>query len=452
MTDSTTTPVPVGGITVREYPTAADKPALRVADPELADLLEGELRRQEDTLELIPSENIASPAVLEALGSWLTNKYAEGVPGKRYYGGCEWVDQIENLARDRAKSLFGAEHANVQPHSGTNANMSVYSAVLEPGDSVMGMALDQGGHLSHGSPVNFSGKIYHFAPYTVDEHTGLLDYDQLRARALEVKPKMIVAGYSSYPRVLDFEKFAAIAKEVGAFLLVDMAHFAGLVAGGVHPSPVPHADFVTMTTHKTLRGGWGGMILCRAQYAEAIDKAVCPGNQGGPLLHAVAAKAVMLQQCAQPEFREYARQVVANAKALATDLTGAGFALVTGGTDNHLMVLDLRPVGLKGRQVQAGFDEVGITVNANAFPGHGGTPFNPNGIRLGTPAVTTRGMREGEMAEIASVIARMLRAFDDPATRASVRSRSHDLCRRFPLEYREPLPAMRPAVGPEQRG
>ncbi len=413
-----------------------DKPHLRAVDPVIADLMEAELRRQEQTLELIPSENLASPAVLEALGSWLNNKYAEGVPGKRYYGGCQVVDQVEILARDRATALFGADYANVQPHCGSSANMAVYSAVLDPGDRVLGMALDQGGHLTHGSAVNFSGKIYDFSAYTVSETTGVIDYDELRTRALEVKPKMIVAGYSSYPRRLDFEKFAAIAKEVGAYLLVDMAHFAGLVAGGAHPSPVPHADFVTMTTHKTLRGPWGGLILCRAQYADAIDKAVCPGNQGGPMLHAIAAKAVMFQQCAQPEYRDYVNQIIANAAALADGLKDRGVTLVTGGTENHLMVIDLRPTGLKGRAVQNAFDEVGITLNANAFPGHGGSPFNPNGVRLGTPAVTSRGMREAEMAEIAELIATMLNNFDDAATRRDVRARSLALCARFPLAYR----------------
>lgn len=414
----------------------ADKPHLAAVDSETAGLLDAELRRQEETLELIPSENLASPAVLEALGSWLTNKYAEGTPGKRYYGGCQVVDKVENLARDRAKQLFGAEHANVQPHCGSSANMAVYASVLQPGDKVLGMALDQGGHLSHGSPVNFSGKIYSFEAYTVSPTTGLIDYAELRRRALDVMPKMIVAGYSSYPRRLDFEQFAAIAREVGAYLLVDMAHFAGLVAGGVHPSPVPYADFVTMTTHKTMRGPWGGLILCKAEYADAIDRSVCPGTQGGPLLHAIAAKAVMLHQCLQPEFKQYAQQVVDNAKALAQGLADGGQSLVTGGTDNHLMVVDLRPTGLAGRTVQRGFDEVGITLNANAFPGHGGTPFNPNGIRLGTPAVTSRGMRQTEMAEISELIVSMLRNFDDAATRATVRERSLGLCRRFPLVYR----------------
>ncbi|HEY6469056.1 MAG TPA: serine hydroxymethyltransferase [Candidatus Dormibacteraeota bacterium] len=418
-----------------------DKRALRATDPEVAALLEAELERQEETLELIPSENLASVAVLEALGSWLNNKYAEGVPGKRYYGGCEVVDQVENLARDRATALFGAEHANVQPHSGTQANMAVYASVLSPGDTVLGMALDQGGHLSHGSPVSFSGRIYHFEPYFVDEETGVLDMAAVRERALEVRPKMIVAGYSSYPRILDFAAFAEIAHEIGAYLMVDMAHFAGLVAGGAHPSPVPHADFVTLTTHKTMRGPWGGVILCKAEHADQIDKAACPNVQGGPQMHAIAAKAVMFKQCAQPEFREYAHKVVSNAKAMAAGLLARDLVLTTGGTDNHLMVIDLRPTGLRGRVVQSAFDEVGVTVNANAFPGHGGSPFNPNGIRLGSPSVTSRGMGEPEMDEIAALVHHMLTGFDDPDVRADVRARSRALCMRFPLPYRDAPPA-----------
>jgi len=416
----------------------ADKPRLRATDPVVAGLMDEELRRQEETLELIPSENLASPAVLEALGSWLNNKYAEGVPGKRYYGGCQVVDQVEDLCRQRARQLFGAEHANVQPHSGSQANMAVYAAILQPGDCVLGMALDQGGHLTHGSPVNFSGRLYHFEPYFVSETSGRLEMDEVRRRAEEVRPKLIVAGYSSYPRFLDFAAFREIADSVGAKLMVDMAHFAGLVAGGAHPSPVPHCDFVTFTTHKTLRGPWGGMILCRAEYAEAIDKSVCPGIQGGPLLHAIAAKAVMFHQCAQPEFRAYAAQVVANAAALARCLTERGCVLTTGGTDNHLMVIDLRPFGLRGRAVQSAFDEVGITLNANAFPGHGGTPYNPNGVRLGTPAVTSRGMREPEMEEVADLIHLMLSRFGDQGVRDEVRRRSLELCGRFPLPYRAP--------------
>jgi len=416
----------------------ADKPRLRATDPVVAGLLDDELRRQEETLELIPSENLASPAVLEALGSWLNNKYAEGIPGKRYYGGCQVVDQVEDLCRERAKQLFGAEHANVQPHSGSQANMAVYASFLQLGDTVLGMALDQGGHLTHGSPVNFSGRLYHFEPYFVSEKTGRLEMDAVRRRAEEVRPKLIVAGYSSYPRFLDFAAFREIADSVGAKLMVDMAHFAGLVAGGVHPSPVPYCDYVTFTTHKTLRGPWGGLILCRAEYADAIDRAVCPGTQGGPLLHAIAAKAVMFHQCAQPEFRAYAAQVVANAAALAKGLLQRGCVLTTGGTDNHLMVIDLRPFGVRGRAVQSAFDEVGITLNANAFPGHGGTAYNPNGVRLGTPAVTSRGMREAEMDEIAGLIHLMLSQFEDTGVRAEVRRRSLELCGRFPLPYRLP--------------
>jgi glycine hydroxymethyltransferase len=424
---------------VATAPTFATKRFIHAVDPEVAAAMDSELRRQEQTLELIPSENIPSLAVFDALGSWLNNKYAEGQPGKRYYGGCEFIDEIENLAIERAKALFGAEHANVQPHSGSNANMAVYASVLQPGDTVLGMALDQGGHLTHGSPFNFSGKLYNFVPYFVSEQTEQLDYEQVAAIAREAKPKMIVAGYSSYPRLLDFEKFSAIAKEVGAYLLVDMAHFAGLVAVGEHPSPVPHADFVTTTTHKTLRGPWGGMILCKAEYASAIDKAVMPGCQGGPLNHAVAAKAVMLKECATDEFRTYIKQVKSNAKALAQGLMDRGQVLVTGGTDNHLMVLDLRPMELKGRQTTAVFDEVGITFNANGFPGHGGTAFNPNGIRMGTPAVTSRGMGEGEMDQIAALIDMLLRNLDDQATRAQVRSASLELCARHPLPYRAAL-------------
>ncbi len=412
------------------------KPALRATDPDVAALMDEELTRQEETLELIPSENLASVAVLEALGSWLNNKYAEGVPGKRYYGGCQVVDKVENLARDRCKELFGADHANVQPHSGSQANMAVYASVLKLGDTVLGMALDQGGHLTHGSPVNFSGRLYNFEAYTVSDASGRIDYDELRGRAHEVAPAMIVAGYSSYPRRLDFAAFEDIARDVGALLMVDMAHFAGLVAGGAHPSPVPHADFVTFTTHKTMRGPWGGVVMCRAEHADAIDKSVCPGIQGGPQLHAIAAKAVMFKQCMQPEFRSYAQSVVSNAKALASGLTSRGVQLTTGGTDNHLMVIDLRPYSLRGRTVQNAFDEVGVTVNANAFPGHGGTPYNPNGIRLGTPSVTSRGMGEAEMDEIADLVAVMLNNFEDEATRTGVRERSRALCRRFPLPYR----------------
>jgi glycine hydroxymethyltransferase len=414
----------------------ATKPALRATDPEIADLVEDELRRQEETLELIPSENLAPTAVLEALGSWLNNKYAEGYPGKRYYGGCEVVDKIETLAIERAKELFGAEHANVQPHCGSTANIAAYTALLQLGDRVMAMSLDDGGHLTHGSPVNLSGKLYDFHPYGVSDSTGLIEMEEVAAIAREVKPRLILAGYTAYPRLLDFAAFRAIADEVGALFMVDMAHFAGLVAGGAHPSPVPHADVVTFTTHKTMRGPWGGMILCRAEHAAAIDKAVFPGNQGGPLNHAIAGKAVMLKLCMEPGFKDYARQIVVNARALAAGLTTRGVTLVTGGTDNHLMLIDLRPFNLKGKEAQAAFDEVGITLNKNAFRGHGGSPFNPNGLRLGTPTVTTRGMREREMDEIADLIATMLGGIDDPTARSQVRERSLTLCRRFPLAYR----------------
>ena len=412
------------------------KPALRAVDPEVADLVEAELRRQEETLELIPSENLAPPAVLEALGSWLNNKYAEGYPGKRYYGGCQVVDGIEALAIARARELFGAEHVNVQPHCGSTANLAVYAALLEVGDTILALALDDGGHLTHGSPVNMSGRLYRIEPYHVSESTGLLDMDQVRARALEVRPKLIVAGYTAYPRRLDFAAFRSIADEVGALLMVDMAHFAGLVAGGAHPSPVPHADVVTLTTHKTMRGPWGGMILSRERHAAAIDRAVFPGSQGGPHNHAIAAKAVMLGICLTPEFGDYARRVVANAAALAGGLARRGVTLVTGGTENHLMLIDLRPHGLRGKETQLAFDEVGITLNKNAFRGHGGTPFNPNGLRLGSPTVTTRGMGEAEMDEIADLITLMLTRMDEPAVHEQVRERSLALCRSFPLAYR----------------
>ncbi len=404
-------------------------------DPEVAAILRAELERQQYTLELIPSENIASPAVLQALGSLLTNKYAEGYPGKRYYGGCQNVDRLEALAIARAKELFGAEHANVQPHCGTTANYAVYAAVLKPGDTVMGMDLSHGGHLSHGSPVNFSGKLYHFEPYGVDRVTERLDYDALEARAEEVRPKMLLAGYSAYPRILDFERLAAIARAVGALLFVDMAHFAGLVAGGVHPTPVPHADFVSLTTHKTMRGPWGGMILCQAPYAAELDKSVFPGSQGGPHMHGVAAKAVMLAQWQTAEFKTYAQRIVANAARLAQGLVRHGLRLISGGTDNHLMLIDLRPLGLTGKRVQEACDQVGITVNRNSIPFDEASKFNPSGIRLGTPAVTTRGMGETEMDEIADLVWRMVSGVDDPATHADVRQRSRALCERFPLPY-----------------
>ncbi len=408
---------------------------LRRADPELAALMGAELDRQQYTLELIPSENVASPAVLEAVGSWLTNKYAEGTPGKRYYGGCEFVDQIETLAQERACSLFSAEHANVQPHCGSSANLAAYMAICQPGDTILGMDLSHGGHLTHGSPVSFSGIFYHAEFYGVSRETEQLDYEQVRRRAKEVRPQVLVAGASAYPRIFDFKVLADIAKEVGAGLLVDMAHFAGLVAGGAHPSPVPYADVVTLTTHKTLRGPWGGMILCPEERAKAVDKAVFPGAQGGPLLHAIAGKAAALHAWTQPEMRDYAQRVVANAQRLAGGLTAEGLRLVSGGTDNHLMLIDLRPLELTGRQVQEAFDRAHITVNRNSIPFDEASKFNPSGIRLGTPAVTTRGMGPEEMDEIAHLVARLIRSLGDEAVAAEVAGRSRSLCEAFPLPY-----------------
>ena len=404
-------------------------------DPEVGAAIRAEFERQQYTLELIPSENIASPAVLQALGSLLNNKYAEGYPGKRYYGGCENVDVIETLAIERAKALFGAEHANVQPHSGTTANYAVYASVLKPGDTVLGMDLSMGGHLSHGSPVNFSGKLYHVVPYGVDRETERIDYDVLERQANEVRPKMLLAGYSAYPRILDFERMAAIARSIDAVFFVDMAHFAGLVAGGAHPSPVPYADFVSFTTHKTMRGPWGAMILCRAKYAAELDKSVFPGIQGGPLNHAIAGKAVMLAQWKTPEFKNYAQSVVANARTLAERLSQHGLRLVSGGTDNHLMMVDLRPLNLTGKKVQDTFDTVGITVNRNSIPYDTASKFNPSGIRLGSPSVTTRGMGQKEMVQIGDMVAELLKNIDDRAVHEQVRARSRALCERFPLPY-----------------
>jgi glycine hydroxymethyltransferase len=404
-------------------------------DPEVGAAIRDEFERQQYTLELIPSENIASPAVLQALGSLLNNKYAEGYPGKRYYGGTQVVDRIETLAIERAKALFGAEHANVQPHCGTTANYAVYAAVLQPGDTVMGMDLSHGGHLSHGSPVNFSGKLYHFVPYGVDAKTERLDYDVLEQQAKEVRPKLLLAGYSAYPRLLDFERLAAIARAIDAYFFVDMAHFAGLVAGGAHPSPVPHADFVSFTTHKTMRGPWGAIVLCKARFAQDLDKSVFPGSQGGPHNHGVAAKAVMLAQWKTPEFQTYAQRVVANARILAEELQRHGLRLVSGGTDNHLMLIDLRPLGLTGKRVQEIFDTVGITVNRNAIPFDTASKFNPSGIRLGSPSVTTRGMGEAEMRQIAELVALMLHDLDNPDVHRQVRAHSRALCERFPLPY-----------------
>ncbi len=405
------------------------------SDPAVAGLLALELQRQAETLELIPSENIASPAVLDAVGSWLTNKYAEGTPGRRYYGGCEHVDRLERLCQERAMALFGAEHANVQPHCGSSANLAAYAVFCKPGDTILGMDLGHGGHLSHGSPVNFSGMLYHAEHYGVDPATEQLDYDQVRARALQVRPRVLMAGASAYPRTLDFARLAAIAREVEAAFVVDMAHFAGLVAGGAHPSPVPHADLVTLTTHKTLRGPWGGMILCRRELAARVDKAVFPGYQGGPLLHAIAGKAVALNAWSQPEMAGYAQRVVANAQVLADGLRERGLRLVSGGTDTHLMLVDLRPLGQTGRAIQDALDRVRITVNRNAIPFDTASRFNPSGIRLGSPAVTTRGMGEGEMAVIAELVATVIRQPDDLRVAETVRARARMLCDAHPLPY-----------------
>jgi len=409
-----------------------DRPdALAATDPAVADIVQRELERQNTTIQLIASENFTSEAVLAAQGSVLTNKYSEGYPGKRYYGGNLVVDEVEELARQRACELFGADHANVQPHSGASANMAAYLALLEPGDTVLGMRLDQGGHLTHGSPVNFSGRLYHFAAYGVDDERETLDYDAIAALARSEHPKLIVAGATAYPRVIDFAAFRSIADDVGALLMVDAAHIAGLIAGGVHPSPVPFADIVTLTTHKTLRGPRAGCILCTAPYAAAIDKAVFPGLQGGPLMHVVAAKAVAFHEASQPSFREYAQQIVRNARALAAALSDEGFRIVSGGTDNHLLLVDLRPFGVTGKVAQESLDAAGITCNKNAIPNDPEKPFVTSGLRLGTAAVTTAGMQEPEMAEIASLMARVLRSGQDEQLRVEVREASNRLCSKF---------------------
>ena len=390
-----------------------------------------ELRRQQENIELIASENIVSEAVLLAAGGVLTNKYAEGYPGKRYYGGCVYVDEVEEIARRRACTLFGAEHANVQPHSGANANLAVFFALLKPGDTVLSMNLSEGGHLSHGSPVNISGSYFNIVPYGVDPVSHTINYDEVRRLALENKPKLILAGASAYPRFIDFAKFREIADEVGAYLLVDMAHIAGLVAAGVHPSPVPYADVVTTTTHKTLRGPRGGLILCREQYAKAIDKAIFPGTQGGPLMHIISAKAVALGEAMTDEFKAYGRRVVENAAVLSSELLARGFSLVSGGTDNHLMLLDLRDSELTGKELEARLDEVHITVNKNTVPGEPRSPFVTSGVRIGTPAVTTRGFGAEEMKQIASFIERV--AFGDEAARSTVTDEVMQLCAKFPI-------------------
>jgi glycine hydroxymethyltransferase len=405
--------------------------ALRATDPAIASIIERETERQNTTIQLIASENFTSPAVLAAQGSVLTNKYSEGYPAKRYYGGNLVVDEAENLARDRLKELFGAEHANVQPHSGANANMAAFLALLEPGDKVMGMRLDQGGHLTHGSPVNFSGRLYDFVSYGVDRGRETIDYDELQQLAEAERPKLIIAGATAYPRTIDFARFREIADACGALLMVDAAHIAGLIAGGAHPSPIPYADVVTTTTHKTLRGPRAGVIMCREQFATAIDKAVFPGLQGGPLMHVVAAKAVAFHEALQPAFRVYAAQIVANAAALADALAAEGFRIVSGGTDNHLMLVDLRPFGVTGKVAQEALDRAGITCNKNAIPNDPEKPFVTSGLRLGTAAVTTAGMRESEMAQISALIAQVLRKVDDDHIAADVRAQAAELCSHF---------------------
>ena len=407
--------------------------ALERTDPEIFAAIGRETERQRYNLELIASENIVSEAVLEAQGSVLTNKYAEGLPGRRYYGGCEFVDQVEQLAIDRARALFGAEGANVQPHSGAQANMCVYFAELEPGDTILAMNLAHGGHLTHGSPVNFSGRFFRVVPYGVRESDGRIDLDQVRELARRERPKMIVVGHSAYPRAIDFAPFRTIADEVGATVMADMAHFAGLVAAGIHPSPVPHCEFVTTTTHKTLRGPRGGMILFREAYAKTINASVFPGNQGGPLMHVIAAKAVALQEASSPEFRTYQRQVVDNAQALGEGLVRRGFRLASGGTDNHLLLVDLRGTELSGKVAQETLDKARITVNKNAVPFDPRPPFVTSGIRLGTPAVTTRGMREVEMDAIAELIRRGLEHVGDDRALAALGAEVRDLCARFPI-------------------
>jgi glycine hydroxymethyltransferase len=412
---------------------------LAETDPEIAQAIANELHRQNTGLELIASENFVSRAVLEAAGSVLTNKYAEGYPGRRYYGGCEFVDVAERAAIARARSLFGAEHVNVQPHSGAQANMSVYMTLLKPGDTVLGMNLAHGGHLTHGHPLNFSGQLYTIVPYGVRKEDERLDYDELDRLAAERKPKMIIVGASAYPRVIDFQRVRTAADRVGAAVFTDMAHIAGLVAAGVHPSPVPHSDFVSTTTHKTLRGPRGGLVLCREKYAKDLDRSVFPGVQGGPLMHIIAAKAVCLKEAAEPAFAAYQRQIAANASRLAGALASAGFRLVSGGTDNHLMLVDVFSKGITGKVAEAALGKAGITVNKNAIPFDQNPPMVASGIRVGTPAVTTRGMREAEMDLIAELIAGALRTPDDDAALARIRTEVERLCSKFPL-----YPSVRP--------
>jgi glycine hydroxymethyltransferase len=409
-----------------------DKP-LYEADPEIAAAIDNETRRQHEGLELIASENFVSEAVLEAAGSVFTNKYAEGYPGKRYYGGCEYADVVENLARDRAKQLFGAEHANVQSHSGSSANMEAYSAVLQPGDTILGLNLAHGGHLTHGHHLNFSGKTYKIIPYGVTKDTEIIDYDDLEKLAEKEKPKLIIGGGSAYPRIIDFARMRQIADKVGALYLVDMAHFAGLVAGGVHPSPVPHAHVVTSTTHKTLRGPRAGMILSKQEFAAAIDKVVFPGMQGGPLMHIIAAKAVCFREALQPSFRDYARQIVANAKVLAETLAGEGFRIISGGTDTHLMLVDVFSKGMLGSEAEKALGDAGITVNKNAIPFDTNPPMKPSGIRIGTPALTTRGMKEREMRQVGKWIAEALNNRNDASAPGRIRREVLELADAFPL-------------------
>ena len=402
-------------------------------DPKVQEMIELELGRQRNKLEMIASENFVSQAVMEAQGSVLTNKYAEGYPHKRYYGGCEYVDMVEELAIERAKQLFGAEHVNVQPHSGSQANFGVYFALLEPGDTIMGMNLSHGGHLTHGSPVNVSGKYFNIIPYGVDAETGRIDYEEMRKIAQEHKPKMIIGGGSAYSRQIDFKTMADIAHEVGAIFMVDMAHFAGLVAAGLHPNPVEYADIVTTTTHKTLRGPRGGMIMCKEEYAKAIDKSIFPGIQGGPLMHVIAAKAVAFGEALQPEFKEYAKQVIVNAQTLADALQEEGFTIVSGGTDTHVLLVDLRTVGLTGKVAEHVLDEVGITCNKNTIPFDPESPFVTSGIRLGTPALTTRGLHAEDMKEIASIISLVLKQPEDTAVLAEAKQRVAALCEKYPM-------------------
>ena len=402
-------------------------------DPQVQEVIDKELARQNNNIELIASENFVSRAVLEAQGSILTNKYAEGYPGKRYYGGCEHVDVVENLARDRAKEIFGAEHANVQPHSGSQANMAVYFSVLEPGDKILGMDLSHGGHLTHGSPVNFSGKLFNFISYGVTKEDEVIDYDQLREIAVKEKPKMIVAGGSAYSKTIDFKKFREIADEIGAYLLVDMAHIAGLVAAGLHPNPVPHAHFVTSTTHKTLRGPRGGLILTTAEFAKVIDKNIFPGIQGGPLMHVIAAKAIAFGEALQDDFKAYQEQVIENAKALATALEAGGLRIVSGGTDNHIVLVDVKAYGLTGKQAEEALDEVGITVNKNTIPFDEASPFVTSGIRLGTPAMTTRGFTTEDMTEVGEIIVETLSRLKNDENLNGIHEKVTKLTGKYPL-------------------